>query len=471
MADMVFLTRLKPEPMGVHDISTAYGINSLVMSEDGAAAYLSVKDVPAGTALTNTQYWKVHTDLSEVKQRAEEATAKALAARDEMMEIARNLAEKAEAEGNPVQAADLVGGLPFGSVETVLEPKQAGSGDPAPENVRPITGWTGVQLTRTGKNLLDVSCVPATQTLHGVTLVNNGDGTLTFSGTALNNSSWAFKFNVPIPAGTYTFSANNAKAAQSGALNLYFMDGNGTDFVATALKDTVNASRAFVANTPITHFKVFFTQGVVADGITIRPQLEIGKVATAYEPYQAVNLSSDFGQTIYGGTYHWETGVLTVDWKAVMLTGADAWVAYGDAGALLKDALSDAIIPAYEEVSKNILCSHFMSRKRSSIAGATEIGVSIGSGKHLVIYLGQEHATPDTAKAFFAAQDAAGTPVQVAWKLATPITIQLTPQEIKQLEGTNVLCGDGSIAVTGYQDPHPALKARLAALESAMLNA
>lgn len=68
MADMVFLTKLKPEPMGRYDASTAYGINSLVMSVDGASAYISVKDVPAGTPLTNEEYWKIHTDLSSLKR-------------------------------------------------------------------------------------------------------------------------------------------------------------------------------------------------------------------------------------------------------------------------------------------------------------------------------------------------------------------------------------------------------------------
>lgn len=35
-----------------------------------------------------------------------------------------------------------------------FEPKQAGSGDPSPENVRPISGWNEVRVTRRGKNLV-----------------------------------------------------------------------------------------------------------------------------------------------------------------------------------------------------------------------------------------------------------------------------------------------------------------------------
>lgn len=36
-------------------------------------------------------------------------------------------------------------------------PKQSGSGDPSPTNIRPISGWDGVEVVRCGKNLFDKS--------------------------------------------------------------------------------------------------------------------------------------------------------------------------------------------------------------------------------------------------------------------------------------------------------------------------
>lgn len=33
------------------------------------------------------------------------------------------------------------------SLKVYFEPKQAGEGDPSPDNVRPIEGWTGVEVT------------------------------------------------------------------------------------------------------------------------------------------------------------------------------------------------------------------------------------------------------------------------------------------------------------------------------------
>ena len=38
-----------------------------------------------------------------------------------------------------------------------IEPLQAGSGDPSPDNVRPISGWKGAEIKQAGKNLVDIS--------------------------------------------------------------------------------------------------------------------------------------------------------------------------------------------------------------------------------------------------------------------------------------------------------------------------
>lgn len=43
--------------------------------------------------------------------------------------------------------------LPLASLKTTIVPIQSGSGDPSPSNVRPISGWSAVNVTRTGKNL------------------------------------------------------------------------------------------------------------------------------------------------------------------------------------------------------------------------------------------------------------------------------------------------------------------------------
>ena len=44
---------------------------------------------------------------------------------------------------------------PIKHLRVYFSPKQAGSGDPSPENVREISGWNGVEVTQCGVNIFD----------------------------------------------------------------------------------------------------------------------------------------------------------------------------------------------------------------------------------------------------------------------------------------------------------------------------
>ena len=90
-------------------------------------------------------------------------------------------------------------GMPM-QVTVGIEPVQSGTGDPSPENIRPITGWTGCKVTGTGEEYYDASisptdirdvhvCIASTfttlnitlpdppGTVYGGTLTINKDGT------------------------------------------------------------------------------------------------------------------------------------------------------------------------------------------------------------------------------------------------------------------------------------------------------
>ena len=65
-----------------------------------------------------------------------------------------------------------------------------------------------------------------------------------------------------------------------------------------------------------------------------------------------------------------------------------------------------------------------------------------------------EFNTLDEFRAYLVAQYAAGTPVQIAYEIGTPYTIQLTPQQILAISGTNTLYTDsGDTTVSGPTDP------------------
>ena len=468
---MTYLTKLKPEPMGAYSLSTAYGVNSLVMSEDGAAAYISVKDVPTGTPLTNTEYWKIHTDLTAVRQSAEAAAQRANAARDEMLEIARSLTDMVEKSGNPVQAV-LVGGLPFDRVATVLSPMQAGSGDPSPTNIRKISGWTGAALTLCGKNLLQNNA--SSQTVSGVTLTVNSDKTITANGTStagiylfVSNSS--NDFNLPI--GSYVLSGC---ASDSGGCVIvdYTYTSDGT-FIKS-YTDSGNSAQIEVTDASVKHrIQIYIPSGVTISNLVFRPMLRLASGTDAtYEPYIGDTYSIDFGQTVGSGTLDWMTGVLTVDrvYKVLDGTNIKAYhtsAASGKGNAFIISA-PDALMPPSASVLSSITCSHYKTVLGGDAYNGIQ-GICIrATGAEIYIYdSARSTMTGAQYNDWLAAQKTAGTPVQACYKLATPTTIQLTPQEIKQIQGVNTLYGDGRIAMTGRADKALELEARIAALEAA----
>ena len=69
---------------------------------------------------------------------------------------------------------------PLISLTTDFKPVQSGSGDPAPDNVRPITGWTGINIYHSGEvpsnpTTYEVSWQDDVGTLYGGTLTINED--------------------------------------------------------------------------------------------------------------------------------------------------------------------------------------------------------------------------------------------------------------------------------------------------------
>lgn len=59
------------------------------------------------------------------------------------------------AEGSIASLPDGADGIPLKSLVVNIDPVQSGSGDPSPDNVRPISGHTQAVVTRTGVNLWD----------------------------------------------------------------------------------------------------------------------------------------------------------------------------------------------------------------------------------------------------------------------------------------------------------------------------
>lgn len=181
-----------------------------------------------------------------------------------------------------------------------LEPKQAGSGDPSPENVRPIAGYEEITVNVRGKNLFNISKIENTKYI-----TNNGDGSLTVSTPAVSSGVSTNKtlreLCEGIIPGTYTISAES-----TGTYKWVYTPAIGYWSYGTSktLTDEMLDSEL-----------VFYASGVSTTATVSNIQLELGSTPTPYEPYQpGTTATLTLPETIYGGTVDAATGVGSKTW-------------------------------------------------------------------------------------------------------------------------------------------------------------
>ena len=301
------------------------------------------------------------------------------------MQIVKTLCPPFTVSGATVQCTP-VANYPL-DVQVEITPTQEGTGDPSPENVRPIVGWDGVNVWRSGKNLLDWSKVSAFDyPAYGLSFEKKENSIRVF-GTSTQSGGLSF---------------NIATTTQSEL--------RGKNFVFSWFTTEENVIKTYGLRTTSEDTIAIIANLIEGSSYDFTIQIAIGtEKLTSYEPYQGNTYTVQLGQTVYGGTLDVGTGTLTV---------------------------TQAKIASYNGEN---LPGKWISDRDIYTPGAQP---SIGA--------------------------------QVVYDLAESQTIQLDPQKILALSGTNTLFADaGSVTVSGLSDPAAimaSLQTRVSALESAALN-
>lgn len=356
------------------------------------------------------------------------------------------------------------------------------------ENIRPISGREAVSVERCGENLLDMAVVAESK---NVTV--DGDKI-----HVVDTSGWGQSyiiFDAKFPAGTYTIAFDFIIAKKGRVIVRPFnMDGEKADAKVTVAGDVyyVDANKyykgyMFISNNPPSLQKIHFTVakaayfqvgfcGGLAPGETevdiINPTLVPGTTApTTYTPYHGDTLALALPSTIYGGTVDAVTGDGEQKWGLATFDGSEAWTI----GGLAADKgdwyyVSPKIVDAINDGPKsgNEICSHYPHYDVAN--NNTGKGCALVWSAIRVRWGDIIPENTDAWKSYLAAQAAAGTPVQVAYKLATPTPFTATGNgPIMPLEGeTNTVITDAdSATVTGRADPAHAIAALQAQLATA----
>ena len=190
---------------------------------------------------------------------------------------------------------------PLKALTAEITPLQAGTGNPSPENIRPITGFTGCTVLHCGKNLFDVTTYQFTQGKW----INGGDGTQS------NNVAYASTTDFIPLFGLDGLKITLNKRPGGGSPGIAFYSGNTYDtFVGGMKNNSGTAGEPMTVTVPDGTRYFRFTVPADTDGV----QIEIGEAATTYAAFAGKSDSVTWtaAGTVYGGIMNWTTGKLTV---------------------------------------------------------------------------------------------------------------------------------------------------------------
>lgn len=358
-------------------------------------------------------------------------------------------------------------GSPLKSLAVDIRPVQEGSGDPSPENVRPISGWTGAQVTRAGKNLLHNYPM---RTVYGITFEYDptqncfhiyGTSTLKFTSTYCVGGGDIFIETNLLPGVECVFSmgGNIPNEIKKIQLEVVYSD---------------NTSDLFLAGVPFTLSKPSTRQRVrwynqydigyeynIANTYDIKlyPQLELGYAPTAYEAYAGdvipISWESEAG-TVYGGTLDVLSGVLTATHMVVgrpqsisSITSVQTRASDNSTSFWMYNSTGSPFATGAEALCN---MAKYNPQRDTEALQINEFRVSdqYRTSWNMRFSSSVVGTTRESIYEYFSEH-----PLQMYFALINPITYQLTPRQVSALLGRNNIWADGGPVSVEYSDPQP----------------
>ena len=322
-------------------------------------------------------------------------------------------------------------------------------------NICPISGWSEANITRTGKNLLLID--DSTKVSSGATVeyLENGISIYNTSSGTYKLLAWKTMPLDKFRGQTLTFSCN-ADGTYKRVIGR-FKYANGTNY-GSALFELTTTSISYSIAVPsdmpdgaYLYFAFYCTASVsTTDTATYTNlQLEIG-TATPYVPYNDTQVTIDLDGTRYGASLNVLTGEMTVTKGFVTLDGTQTISVNGtlpSGGAQIVFTPSPAKAygnpSAISDIYSNIF-KVYAGYDAYTFSGRTTNG-------NLYFNMSPDVTTKELASAWFAQN-----PTQVLYKLATPLTVQLTANQMQTLKGLNNIWADtGDVAVEYLKIANP----------------
>nr|DAT95698.1 MAG TPA: nucleoid-associated protein [Caudoviricetes sp.] len=310
------------------------------------------------------------------------------------------------------------------------------------ENIRPIKGRDSVRVERCGENLLNFPQIKTWTQYDG-------------------------PYTLKLKAGTYYLSCGNV--VRGGANNpvIAFSDENliTWKYLNQGMKEKIQLEKDCQKFELYSNGYDFHGSAGVTATVEDLMLVAGNEILGTYTPYIGQTNPLTLPETVYGGEVDAVSGEGQETQKFVILNGTESWNSWGI------NAHNPAItgfytydINDYDAKNAKGICSH-LETPNQDVWGGRNVGIgfaTVGSSRYFMFSM-LTSSLPDISaghevaslKAYLAAQNAAGTPVQIAYKLAEPVPFTATgAQPLPALAGANTILTDAdSATVTGRADP------------------
>lgn len=321
------------------------------------------------------------------------------------------------------------------------------------ENICPISGRTGLSVTRTGKNLLDKANVLQDLFVKTGTMKIGAIGDTGASVYCPIKGGETYTVS-KIASARFTIATTTDLPANNVSINDYETGNSATSLTI----QTTENDKYIVAFVYLESADTGKTQQEILDSV----QVEKGSTATTYEPYKGNTYSVDWTSeagTVYGGTDEAVGGGLESTYAMVDL-GTLNWGKYSVAqGTLFRTTINDSVDQT-STVKSNALCSAY-----PTVAQAKRAEGTMSVNGHSFDIIDSRYTNAADFKSSMSG-------VQLCYELATPVTYQLTPQEVETLKGQNHVWSDaGDVDITYVADTKLYIDNKIAQAIAAALNA
>jgi hypothetical protein len=273
-----------------------------------------------------------------------------------------------------------------------------------------------VKVERCGENLLDIAAFSLD--------------------TDKGNRTYKTNVQQLIPPGKYTLKVTQTNPNSGLGMQLFTRDGkkisitSGSTFNLDGILDSI----------------YFYISNLSGNADSIKDIMLIPSTATApttYTPYIGQTNTLTLPETVYEGEVDAVNGEGQETWKMLTLDGTTNKFTQSDRFWRMQSNTAPGVVNDYAT-----MCSHFPA----NTFGGNQKGNYIFTRADI---MSRYFPDVNALNTYIAAQYAAGTPVQICYKLSEPVPFTATgAQPIPALAGTNTVLTDAdSATVTGRADP------------------